>query len=50
MVQQLTIFDAAPKKEAFAVGDSVEVVVNVAEKEVEDYYYLKLYAGSGGEL
>ncbi len=29
MVQQLTIFDAVPKKEAFAVGDAVEVVVNL---------------------
>ncbi len=45
MVQQLTIFDAAPKKEAFAVGDTVEVVVNVSEKHVEDYYYLKVFEG-----
>ena len=26
MVQQLTIFDAVPKKEAFVVGETVEVV------------------------
>jgi len=26
VVQQLTIFDALPKKEAFAIGDTVEVV------------------------
>ena len=50
MVQQLTIFDAVPKKEAFAVGDTVEVVVNVEEKDVEDYYYLKLYEGSEGRV
>ncbi|AMQ06573.1 hypothetical protein [Sporosarcina psychrophila] len=49
MVQQLTIFDAVPK-EAFAIGDAVEVVVNVEEKEVEDYYYLKLYEGSKGQI
>ena len=50
MVQQLTIFDAVPVKEAFAVGDTVEVVVNVEEKEVEDYYYLKTYEGSEGRV
>ncbi|MET3657856.1 hypothetical protein [Sporosarcina psychrophila] len=50
MVQQLTIFDAVPVKEAFAVGDAVEVVVNVEEKDVEDYYYLKLYEGSEGQV
>ena len=49
MVQQLTIFDAVPK-EAFAIGDAVEVVVNVPEKDVEDYYYLKLYEGSKGSV
>jgi hypothetical protein len=45
MVQQLTIFDAVPMKEAFAVGDTVEIVVNVEEKDVEDYYYLKVFEG-----
>jgi len=49
-VQQLTIFDAVQVKEAFAVGDTVEVVVNVEEKEVEDYYYLKTYEGSEGRV
>ena len=49
MVQQLTIFDAVPTI-AFAIGDSVEVVVNVEEKEVEDYYYLKTYEGSEGRV
>ncbi|WP_342538354.1 hypothetical protein MKY15_19835 [Sporosarcina sp. FSL K6-1540] len=48
MVQQLTIFDVPAI--AFELGDTVEVVVNVEEKEVEDYYYLKLYEGSKGEL
>jgi len=38
VVQQLTIFDAVLKKEAIAIGDTVEVVANVREKEVEDYY------------
>jgi len=50
MVQQLTIFDAVPVKEAFAVGDTVEVVINVPEKDVEDYYYLKTYEGSEGQV
>ena len=50
MVQQLTIFDAVPVKDAFAVGDTVEVVVNVEEKEVEDYYYLKSYEGAEGRV
>jgi len=50
MVQQLTIFDAVPVKEAFAVGDTVEVVVNVEEREVEDYYYLKSHEGSEGRI
>ena len=49
MVQQLTIFDAVPTI-AFELGDTVEVVVNVKEKEVEDYYYLKLYEGSKGRV
>ncbi|QNK87773.1 hypothetical protein H7992_21820 [Sporosarcina sp. resist] len=49
MVQQLTIFDAVPTI-AFELGDTVEVVVNVQEKEVEDYYYLKLYEGSKGQI
>ena len=50
MVQQLTIFDAVPKKEAFDVGDTVEVVVNVEEKDVEDYYYLKVFEGMKGRI
>ena len=50
MVLQLTIFDAVPVKEAFAVGDMVEVIVNVPEKDVEDYYYLKTYEGSEGRV
>lgn len=49
MVRQLTIFDAVPTI-AFELGDMVEVVVNVEEKEVEDYYYLKLYEGSKGRI
>lgn len=49
-MQQLTIFDAVPVKETFVVGDTVEVVVNVEEKEVEDYYYLKTYEGSEGRV
>ncbi|WP_421100976.1 hypothetical protein ACOKXV_11425 [Sporosarcina psychrophila] len=49
MVQQLTIFDAVPAI-AFELGDTVEVVVNVEEKEVEDYYYLKLYEGAKGRI
>ncbi|MET3658360.1 hypothetical protein [Sporosarcina psychrophila] len=49
MVQQLTIFDAVPAI-AFELGDMVEVVVNVEEKEIEDYYYLKLYEGSKGRI
>ena len=49
-MQQLTIFDALPKKEAFAVGDTVEVVVNVEEKDVEDYYYLQGFVGLKGRI
>ncbi|QNK86456.1 hypothetical protein H7992_14430 [Sporosarcina sp. resist] len=49
MVQQLTIFDAVPTI-AFKLGDLVEVIVNVEEKDVEDYYYLKLYEGSEGRI
>jgi hypothetical protein len=48
---QLTIFDALPvKRVAFAVGDTVEVVVNVEEKDVEDYYYLKSFVGVKGQI
>jgi hypothetical protein len=50
VVQQLTIFDAVPKKETFAVGDTAEVVVNVSEKDVEDYYYLKVFEGMEGRI
>ncbi|KAA0941599.1 hypothetical protein FQ087_20800 [Sporosarcina sp. ANT_H38] len=50
MVQQLTIFDAVPKEEAFGVGDTVEVVVNVEEKDVEDYYYLQDFVGLKGRV
>ena len=49
MVQQLTIFDTLPTI-AFELGDMVEVVVNVEEKDVEDYSYLKLYGGRREEL
>lgn len=49
MVQQLTIFDA-PVQDAFAIGDTVTVVVNVAEKDVEDYYYLKTFEGMKGRV
>ena len=37
---------AVPKKEAFAIGGAVEVVVNVPEKDVDNYYYFKSYEGS----
>ncbi|KAA0944096.1 hypothetical protein FQ087_18390 [Sporosarcina sp. ANT_H38] len=50
VVQQLTIFDALPKKAAFVVGDTVEIVVNVEEKEVEDYYYLQDFVGLKGRV
>jgi len=33
-----------------AVGYAGEVVVNVLEKDVEDYYYLKMYEGSEGRI
>lgn len=49
MVQQLTIFDA-PTDETFAIGDEVTVVVNVPEKDVENYYYVKPYEGSQGRI
>ena len=49
MVQQLTIFDALPKV-AFAVGDTVEVVSEVDESEIEDYYYLKSFGGAKGKV
>lgn len=49
-MQQLSIFDAAPNREAFTVGDTVEVVVNVEEKDVEDYYYLQGYVGLRGKI
>lgn len=48
MVQQLTIFDVPTAK--FEIGSTVEVVVNVSEKEVEDYYYLKGYQGVRGQV
>lgn len=41
---------AVPKKEAFAIGGAVEVVVNNPEKDVEDYYYLKSCEGSKGQI
>ena len=49
MVQQLTIFDA-PVQDAFEIGDEVTVVVNVPEKDVENYYYVKPYEGSQGKV
>lgn len=49
MVQQLTIFDA-PVQDTFSLGDMVTVVVNVEEKEVEDYYYLKTFEGMKGRI
>lgn len=49
MVRQLTIFDAVPTI-AFELGDMVEVIVNVGEKDVEDFYYLKSYEGSKGRV
>ena len=49
IVQQLTIFDALPTI-VFAVGDTVEVVVNVPESAVEDYYYLKTFEGAKGKV
>ena len=50
MVQQLTIFDAPDTSESFAIGDTVKVVVNVSENEVEDFYYLKTYEGARGKI
>lgn len=50
MVQQLTIFDAVPVTDTFAIGDAVEVVINVPEKDVEVYYYHKTYEGSEGRI
>ena len=49
MVQQLTIFDALPTI-AFDVGDTVEVVADVDESQVEDYYYLKSFEGAKGKV
>lgn len=49
MVQQLTIFDA-PVQDTFEIGDEVTVVVNVPEKDVENYYYLKRYEGATGKI
>ncbi|WP_342512818.1 hypothetical protein MKY34_19760 [Sporosarcina sp. FSL K6-1522] len=49
MVQQLTIFDALPTV-AFEVGDTVEVVDNVDESQIEDYYYLQDYVGLTGRI
>ncbi|MFJ7933687.1 hypothetical protein [Sporosarcina sp. NPDC096371] len=48
MVQQLTIFDVPTT--TFEIGNTVEVVVNVTEKEVEDYYYLKEFQGVRGRV
>lgn len=48
MVQQLTIFDSLLAI-AFEIDDTVEVVVNVDESEVEDYYYLKTFEGAKGK-
>ena len=49
MVQQLTIFDSLLAI-AFEIDDTVEVVVNVDESEVEDYYYLKTFEGAKGKV
>lgn len=49
MVQQLTIFDALPTI-AFEVGDAVEVVADVDERQVEDYYYLKSFERAKGKV
>lgn len=49
MVQQLTIFDALPTI-ALGVGDAVEVVADVDESKVEDYYYLQDYKGLTGRV
>ncbi|MFJ7933889.1 hypothetical protein [Sporosarcina sp. NPDC096371] len=35
----------AATRKPFEVGNVVEVVVNVTQKEVEDYYYLKEVQG-----
>lgn len=48
MVQQLTIFDVPTR--GFQIGHDVEVVVNVTEKQVEDYYYLKEFQGVRGRV
>ena len=51
MVQQLTNFDALPvKRVSFVVGDTVEVVVNVEGKYVEDYYYFQDFAVLKGQV
>jgi hypothetical protein len=49
VVQQLTIFDAVPR-EAFTISDTVEVVMNIEEKDVEDFYYLKSFVGMKGQI
>ena len=37
-------------KEIFTVSDTVEIVVNVEEKDVEDYFYLKVFEGMEGRI
>lgn len=49
-MQQITIFDAPDTSDSFAIGDTVKVVVNVSENEVEDLYYLKTYERARGEV
>lgn len=50
-MQQLTIFDVTPVEfEAFSIGDTTEVFVNVDEEAVEDYYYLKEFEGMKGQV
>ena len=41
MVQQLTIFDALPKKKEFKFGEPVKVVEVTEDMDVETYFYLQ---------
>lgn len=50
MVQQLTIFDALPKKKEFEVDDVVKVVIDPEEKDVETIFYLPKFVGMKGRV
>lgn len=50
-LQQLSLFDVLPVEiQAFDLKETVKPIVNVSEKSVEDYYYLKEFEGLQGQV